>query len=160
LNKRRREESVKNENVKKRKRDRKVTYPVAEDIILTNQIITGRIPLEPQKDDSASLKRLKDRIRQSGIPVGLQKIPKTDFIKVLEDIHERTDMRYGQVINNALQLKYGRKDCDCGRDFMSGCECKNSTGAAYDIFGIWDEELTEALEEFRRAYLHSASAVP
>jgi hypothetical protein len=142
------------------KKRRKIVYPSPEDILLTNQIITGRIPLEAQKDDPESLKRLKDQIRQSGIPVGPQKIPKTDFIKVLEDIHERTDMRYGQIINNALQLKYGRKDCDCEKEGDDECKCKNFNGAAYDIFYTWDEELTEALEEFRRAYLHSASAVP
>jgi hypothetical protein len=75
-------------------------------------------------------------------------IRKTPVIRILEDIHKRTDMRYGQIINNALQVKLGRKDCDCGKGDMK-CECKNHNGAAYDIFYTWDEDLAEMLEEFR-----------
>ncbi len=60
---------------------RKIAYPSPNDLILTNQIITGKVPLEIQKGDSESLKKLKASIRQSGLPVGSQKIPKTDFIK-------------------------------------------------------------------------------
>src|ERR1700733_14676355 len=79
----------------------------------------------------------------------------TKFVQILEDIHKRTDMRYGQIINNALQSKLGRKDCDCGKDSFSPakdggrCTCPNFNGAAYDIFYTWDEDLTEILEEFR-----------
>ncbi len=85
-------------------------------------------------------------------------VPKTAFLEVLEDIHKRTDMRYGQIINNALQRKLGRTDCDCGRKFAAEeesdqCTCPNFNGAAYDIFSIRDEEVTKMLEEFRTYYL-------
>jgi hypothetical protein len=58
-------------------------------------------------------------------------------------------MRYGQIINNALQVKFGRRDCDCGKDDLTGCKCKNFNGAAYNIFYTWDEDLTEIVEAYR-----------
>ena len=74
-------------------------------------------------------------------------IRKTRFLEILEDIHKRNDMRYGQIINNALQAKFGRKDCDCGKG--DGCKCSNDVGAAYDIFYTRDEDLTEIVEAYR-----------
>jgi len=73
-------------------------------------------------------------------------IPKTAFLEVLEDIHKRTDMRYGQIVNNALQVRFGRKDCDCKKG--DGCKCANSVGAAYDTFYIWDKDLTDILDDY------------
>ncbi len=73
-------------------------------------------------------------------------------------------MRYGQIISNALVTRFGRTGCDCGNDSFTDekkmCKCKNSNGRGFNTFAIWDEEMTEALEEFRRAYLHSESAMP
>ena len=66
-------------------------------------------------------------------------IPKTDFIEVLEDIHRHSEMRYGQIMNNALQLKYGRNKHE-------------GTGACYDTFYTRDEEFTEILKEYRESF--------
>jgi hypothetical protein len=74
-------------------------------------------------------------------------IRKTAFLEVLEDIHRRTDQRYGQIIDNALQIRFGRKDCDCGKK-GDGCECANAGGAAYDTFYIWDEDFTDILDDY------------
>jgi hypothetical protein len=76
-------------------------------------------------------------------------IRKTPVVRILEDIHERTDMRYGQIISNALGSKLGASGCDCGKDFTDGCKCKNYNGRGFNTFGIWDEDLAEMLEAFR-----------
>jgi hypothetical protein len=76
-------------------------------------------------------------------------IPPTRFLEHLARIHEGSTMRYGQIINNALQLAYGRKECDCGKG-SDRCECLNHTGAAYDTFYIHDEDFTDILEAYMR----------
>jgi hypothetical protein len=75
-------------------------------------------------------------------------IPKTGFLEALQDLHERTDQRYGQIINNALQIRFGRKDCDCGKKGDS-CECPNSVGAAYDTFSLRDEDFATILRAYK-----------
>lgn len=60
-------------------------------------------------------------------------VKKTSFIDILEAIHNTTDMRYGQIINNALQLEYGRKE----------------NLAEYDTFNISDEKFTKILLKFK-----------
>jgi hypothetical protein len=63
-------------------------------------------------------------------------IPKTDFIEVLEDIHKHSELRYGQIMNNALQVKYGSNKHE-------------GSGTCYDTFYTRDEEFTETLKEYR-----------
>ncbi len=69
---------------------------------------------------------------------------KTNFMEVLERLHVRDDERYGQIINNALQIKYGRKPI-----VMKGNEPVNA-GAEYDTYYIEDEEFTEILLDYER----------
>ena len=104
---------------------RHVTFPSVEDVAKNNRkIVAG--------DDPS----------KSGIPP-------TRFLEHLVRIHEGSSMRYGQIINNALQLSYGRKECDCGKGF-DRCECQNHTGAAYDTFYIQDEDFTDILEAYMK----------
>ena len=70
-------------------------------------------------------------------------IPKTRFIEVLEQIHQSTNERYGQIINNAYQIRFGRNDHPGG-------------GACYDTFHIYDEEFTQVLLDYLR-YLQQDS---
>ena len=66
------------------------------------------------------------------------KILPTRFLDLLARLHEGSDMRYGQIMNNALQLKYGRNR-------------HPGTGACFDTFYVTDEEFTAILEEYMKA---------
>ena len=74
-------------------------------------------------------------------------IRKTAFLEVLEDIHRRTDQRYGQIIDNALVVRYGRTACDCKKG--DGCKCKNANGRAFNTFAVWDEDFTDILDDYK-----------
>lgn len=102
---------------------RPIKYPLVEDVARINRKIVA-------EDDPAR-----------------SRIPPTRFLEYLARIHEGSTMRYGQIINNALQAVYGRKKCDCGKGF-DRCECQNNTGAAYDTYYIHDEDFTDILEAY------------
>lgn len=73
-----------------------------------------------------------------------------DFIEELKAVKERYPyLRYGQILNNALQTALGRKECDCNNKF--DCKCRNMSGAAYDTFHISDSDLAKAIKQFREA---------
>lgn len=62
-------------------------------------------------------------------------LPFTEFLNVLDAIHKKTDMRFGQILNNALQMEKGRNKHE-------------GSGACYDTFYIRDEELTRIVKAF------------
>ena len=88
----------------------------------------------PTKDDIVGIHR---RIVAEGDPAK-SKIPPTRFLDHLARLHEGSTMRYGQIINNALQLKFGRNR-------------HPGSGACYDTYYITDEEFTDMLEKYIRA---------
>ena len=109
---------------------------------------TRRNPHQTRYPQVKDVARINRKIVAEDDP-SKSRIPPTRFLEHLARIHEGSTMRYGQIINNALQLAYGRKECDCGKG-SDRCECQNHAGAAYDTFYIHDEDFTDILEVYMK----------
>lgn len=70
-------------------------------------------------------------------------IPKTKFLEVLEDIHRNTDMRYGQIIYNAIS-NHVPEGCKVLDDSKMDIKPPH-----YDFFYTYDENFTYCLIDYR-----------
>ncbi len=91
---------------------------------------------ELRRKDIFIIRRLINRVEAAtGDDPVKSKIPPTRFLEFLARLHEGSDARFGQIINNALQLEYGKK----------------RRSARFDTYYFTDEEFTAILERYAKS---------